>query len=190
MDAGQAAQDLAQLIDGAMRVDRHAEHLAQHGDADLDADACEKPDQHRARQEVGEEPELEEPRQQQQAGGEQRHHAHQRHVALAGGVAMADRPLAKIAAVAESAATTRWRDEPKIANATSGSSSVYRPGDDRRAGDAGIAEHLRDVHRRERHARQASRSASLRSSGRMPPKSFSDTAASPCVRFATRVLLG
>ena len=41
--------------------------------------------------------------------------------------AMRDSPLAKIAAVAESAATTRWRDDPKIANATRGSSSVYRP---------------------------------------------------------------
>ena len=32
-----------------------------------------------------------------------------------------DSELAKIAAVAESAATTRWRDEPKSAKATSGS---------------------------------------------------------------------
>ena len=38
--------------------------------------------------------------------------------------AMVDSELEKIAAVAESAATTRWRDEPKTANATSGSSTV------------------------------------------------------------------
>ena len=39
------------------------------------------------------------------------------------GVAMPDTPPAKMAAVAESAATTRYRDEPKAANAISGSRS-------------------------------------------------------------------
>ena len=39
---------------------------------------------------------------------------------LTAGVAMPDNPAAKIAAVAESAATTRYRDEPKAANAASG----------------------------------------------------------------------
>ncbi len=38
--------------------------------------------------------------------------------------ARSDRPLAKMAAVAESAATTRWREEPKSANITSGSNTV------------------------------------------------------------------
>ncbi len=33
-------------------------------------------------------------------------------------------PLNRIAAVAESAATTRWREEPKMANAMSGSRTV------------------------------------------------------------------
>jgi hypothetical protein len=40
------------------------------------------------------------------------------------GVAMWDNELEKIAAVAESAATTRWREEPKTAKTTSGSSTV------------------------------------------------------------------
>jgi post-segregation antitoxin (ccd killing protein) len=40
------------------------------------------------------------------------------------GTAMRDSELEKIAAVAESAATTRWREEPKTANATSASSTV------------------------------------------------------------------
>ena len=34
---------------------------------------------------------------------------------------------ASMAAVAESAATTRWRDEPRTANAAIGSSIVYKP---------------------------------------------------------------
>jgi hypothetical protein len=40
------------------------------------------------------------------------------------GVAMVVRRLAKMVAVAESAATTRWRDAPKSANATSGRKPV------------------------------------------------------------------
>ena len=40
------------------------------------------------------------------------------------GFARWDSELEKMAAVAESAATTRWREEPKTANATSGSSTV------------------------------------------------------------------
>ena len=40
------------------------------------------------------------------------------------GTAIWDSELEKIAAVAESAATTRWREEPKTANPTSGNSTV------------------------------------------------------------------
>ena len=40
------------------------------------------------------------------------------------GAAICDSELEKMAAVAESAATTRCREEPKAANATSGSSTV------------------------------------------------------------------
>jgi hypothetical protein len=43
------------------------------------------------------------------------------------GTAIRESELEKIAAVAESAATTRWRDEPNTANAMSGSSTVYSP---------------------------------------------------------------
>ena len=57
--------------------------------------------------------------------------------------------LANIAAVAESAATTRWRDEPNAAKATSGSGTVEAR-DDRCSGDARIAENLRNVHRSQR----------------------------------------
>ena len=107
-----------------MRADRDTEHVAEHRDADLKPDAGEKPDQHRAREEIGEESELEDPCQEQNPRGQQRHHADQRHVLLAGRHRHARYGLEKMAAVAESAATTRWRDEPKTANATSGSSTV------------------------------------------------------------------
>jgi DnaJ-domain-containing protein 1 len=38
--------------------------------------------------------------------------------------AIVESELEKMAAVAESAATTRWREEPKAANATNGNSTV------------------------------------------------------------------
>ena len=38
-----------------------------------------------------------------------------------------DRVAPRMAAVAESPPTTRWREEPRTANTASGSSSVYRP---------------------------------------------------------------
>ena len=37
------------------------------------------------------------------------------------------RPAASTTAVAESAPTTRWREEPKIANRKSGTTMVYSP---------------------------------------------------------------
>jgi hypothetical protein len=124
MNVGQPATDLLQLFDGAMRRHRDAEHLAKYRHADLDTNAGEEADKHRPRQEIGEEPELEKPRQQQQGGGEQRQRADERHVVLGAWRGHFDKPLEKIAAVAESAATTRWRDDPKTAKATSGRNSV------------------------------------------------------------------
>ena len=81
----QAPQDLPGLHQRAMRLDRHTEHVAEHRDADLNADAGEKPDQHRAREEIGEKSELQHPRQKQKHRGQQRRHADQRHILLAQG---------------------------------------------------------------------------------------------------------
>jgi hypothetical protein len=44
----QALQDLLNLNQRAMRGRRHTEHVAEHRDADLKANAGEKSDQHRA----------------------------------------------------------------------------------------------------------------------------------------------
>ena len=59
MDVFHATDHLGDLVDGAGAVNRHAEHLAEHRDADLETDAREKADQHGLREEVGEEAELE-----------------------------------------------------------------------------------------------------------------------------------
>ena len=103
----QAADDLGELLDRPAAVDRHAEHLAEHRDTDLESDAGEKADEHGLREKVREEAELEQPRQQQIGGRQQRHQPRERDVVFAGQRAMRDSPPARMAAVAESAATTR-----------------------------------------------------------------------------------
>jgi hypothetical protein len=92
------------------------------------------------------------------------------------GVAMWDSELEKMAAVAESAATTRWRGAEDCKRNERQQHGV-ETGDDGRAGDAGIAKNLRNVHRRERHARQgiASRLAISRNHfdrSQLPPSKF------------------
>jgi hypothetical protein len=68
------------------------------------------------------------------------------------GSAMCESEPEKIAAVAQSAATTKWREEPKTAKSHQRQQYGVKSGDYGRSRDAGIAQHLRDIHRRESHA--------------------------------------
>jgi len=68
---------------------------------------------------------------------------------------MRESELENIAAVAESAATTRWREEAEDREGDQRQQNRVEAGDDGGAGDAGVAEDLRNVHRRERHARES-----------------------------------
>ncbi len=72
MQAGQPGGQFAELVERARRADRYPGHAAEHGDADLDADAGEEADEHGARQEIRQEAEAEDARDQQQGGGEDR----------------------------------------------------------------------------------------------------------------------
>ena len=133
----------------ARRLHGDAEHAAQHRDADLEADASEKADQHRAGKKIREETELEDARGEQQGGGEQRHHADQRHVLGAlrrrhvregaredgrGGGVGGDHQVAR-------RSEERERDDRQ--------EHGVKAGHDRRPRDARVAQHLRDVHRSE-----------------------------------------
>ena len=83
-------------------------------------------------------------------------------------VAIPASPAAMIAAVAESAPTTRCRDDPSSANTAIGTRIVYRPGDHRHPGDLRVAHDLGDAERRERDARDDVGRDPRRSSGRIP----------------------
>ena len=76
-------QDLPQLAERSVANPPRCRAAPQHGDADLKPHAGEESDQHRARQEVGEEAEPEDARQQQQRRREQGDHGDQVHVVLA-----------------------------------------------------------------------------------------------------------
>jgi hypothetical protein len=67
------------------------------------------------------------------------------------GSAMCESEPEKIAAVAESAATTKWRGT-KDSKSHQRQQYGVKSGDYGRSRDAGIAQHLRDIHRRESHA--------------------------------------
>ena len=138
--------------DGMAGGDGDPEHVAEHRDADLHPDPGQEPDQHRARQEIGEEAGLEEAREQKQARRLQRQHADQRHVPVAaerrhvGERAGEDRSGGRISRHHQVA--RRAED----GEGDEGQENGVKAGDDGRPGDAGVAEHLRNVHRGERHA--------------------------------------
>ena len=99
---------------------RESEHPRDLADGDLDADAGEEADEHRAREEVREEPKADEPGDEQDRGGDQRQDPARATYCGEPVAANPARPAAMIAAVAESAPTTRWRDDPKRANSAIG----------------------------------------------------------------------
>ena len=59
MHLRQTAEHLGELLDRPAAVNRHTQHFAEHRDTDLESDASEKSDEHRLREKVGEEAELE-----------------------------------------------------------------------------------------------------------------------------------
>ena len=93
----------------------------------LDADAGEESDQDGTGQEIRQEPEPGQPGQQQQPAGEQGRQPGQPNVLRRASDREPGQGRGRMAAVAESAPTTRWRDEPRTANTAIGNSSVYRP---------------------------------------------------------------
>jgi hypothetical protein len=76
----QALDHLPQPHERVARIDRNAAHVGEHRDSHLDADARDESDEDRARQEIGQEAEIEHPGKQQHRGRQQRHHADQREV--------------------------------------------------------------------------------------------------------------
>ncbi len=150
MHVARSPQDEHELIEGVLARDREAEHLAQRRDADLDADAGEEPDQHGLREEIGEEAELEQPREEQVASRQQRHQPRERLVPRAPG----RRQLRE--SVGDDRCGRRVRRHDQAARGAERRERHHwqeervKAGDDGGAGDTRIAEHLGDVHRGER----------------------------------------
>ena len=82
------------------------EHFVEDSNSNLESNTGKEADQDRSRQEIGKEAELKQTSQQQEPSREQRYESRQRGVMCAP-VARPARPAARMAAVAESEATTR-----------------------------------------------------------------------------------
>ncbi len=146
------SRELPQLPGRAVRSDADAQHAAEHGDADLNPDAGQKSGEDGARKEVGEKTELEDARRQQQARGQQRQHADQRHVLRAGERRHAGQRAGEYRRGRGIGRHDQMAGRPEQREARQRQQNRVEAGDDGRAGDAGVAEHLRDVHRGERQA--------------------------------------
>ena len=145
----EVVQDFVQLQQRSMRMNLQPQHLAEHRNANLKSNAGEKADQHGLREEICEKSKLQQPCQQ---AGKQR---------------SARRPRWP----AERSARYRWapirparrREWLRSPNRRQRPGSVknqrgerdrrkqqrVEAGDHRRAGDLGIAQRLRDIHRRQ-----------------------------------------
>ena len=121
------AGDVQQPGRGGLVRDTHPQHVGELPGSDLDADAGQESDQDGAGQEVRQEAEPGQPGQQQQPAASRAASPASRTYRGEPVAASPARAALSMAAVAESAPTTRWRDEPRMANAAIGSSSVYRP---------------------------------------------------------------
>ena len=108
------------LVQRPMSATLQAEHSADLAQRDLYADSGQETDQHRARQEVRHEAQADNPCQNQKT---RRHEGQNRGRATNSSVpvdAIPIGPAERVAAVAESAPTTRCREDPKIANSAIG----------------------------------------------------------------------
>ena len=153
---GIAGASSTNFCDGAAALAGDPEHAADLAHRDLDADAGQEADEHAARQEVGDEPELQEARDDEQ----------RRRTSSAASDAICDvlrrlgdrgpcaseagrqdRRRRRVGADDEVARRAEEREQRRPAGA-----SVYRPVIDRHAGDLGVAHDLGDRQGRERRA--------------------------------------
>ena len=130
-----------------------AEHAADLAHRDLDADAGEEADQHAARQEVGQEPEPDEPGEDQHDAGRPapRRRPSATYCGRAGG-GQAGQPGGQDGGGGRVGADDEVPGRPEQREHGDRDEDRVEPGDHRHPGDLGVAHHLRDPQRGQRHA--------------------------------------
>src|SRR5271169_936344 len=124
-----------------------AKHSAKHGDADLKADASEKSHKNRARKEIRKKAKLQQPSNQQASRREKRDRAGENHVSGAAECCQGRN------SAGENGGGGRICGDHQVARGTENGKCQERQqegvetGDHGRAGDLGVAECLRDIHR-------------------------------------------
>src|SRR5580704_4388473 len=143
------APEFDHLQDGSVRGDLDAEHLAQHGDTDLKAYAGKKSDEYSLRKEVGEKAQLEQARDKQERGRQQRHHTGQLHIVGAAHRSERGEAPGKNRCGRGIGGDDQVSRGPEGGEGEQRQQECIEAGDDRHAGDFGVAQRLRDVHRRQ-----------------------------------------
>ena len=145
--------DLDQLPYGLMGFDLQPEHSTEHCNADLKAHSGKKSHQHGLREEVSQKAQLQNSGQQQQSSGQQGHGSSQRHISRAG-----QRRHGRDSA-RKNGCCGRIGSHDQVSRRTEHGKGQHRqqervkPRDHGHAGDPGITQSLRDIHRRQLHSR-------------------------------------
>ena len=133
-----------------MSGNRHSQHLSKHRDSDLEPNPSEEADEHRLREEVGDEAQFEQSRQQQEPGRKQRDRTRQGYIPCTGYWRQAGDPTGKdgrgcgvggnhqVAGGAEGR-ECHERKQQRVKASHHG-----------HAGNLGVPHGLRDIHGRER----------------------------------------
>ena len=154
MHVRQIVQHVSQLQDGPVRADFQAQHFAQHGNADLKPHSGKEADQDGLREEVSQKAQLEQPRGQQQHGRQQRDQAGQLHIPSAAQRRHADESAGENCRSGGVGGNHQVTRRAKRGEGQRRQQQGIESRDDRRAGDLGVAQRLRDVHRRKLKAGQ------------------------------------
>ncbi len=135
-------------------MDVDAEHFTKHRDADLKTYADEEAQENRLRQEIREEPELQQASQEKEDGGQQSHQSCECYVSWAGYRGQTGEAAGKYGRSSGISSDDEIARRTKDGKRNEGKQKRVEASDDRHASNFGVAKRLRNVHGGERKSRQ------------------------------------
>ena len=135
-------------------MDVDAKHFTKHGDADLKADASEKAEENRLRQEICKEAKLEQASEEKEDAGQEGHQAREGDVPGAGDWSQAGEAARKYGRSSGISSHHEIARRTKDGERDEGKQKRVEASDDRSASNFGVAKRLRNVHGRQRKSGQ------------------------------------
>ena len=154
MSVRQRSKHFDELTGSAAAVDVDAEHFTKHGNANLKADANKEAEQNRLRQEICKEAKLQQASEQKKDPGQQRHQARECDVSRTGHRGQTGEATRKYGRSGGISSYDKIARRTKDGKRNQGKQKRVEAGNDRHAGDFGVAKRLRNVHGRERKSRE------------------------------------